>query len=776
MSLLDLKVLRDIKAKKGMFFAVTFIIFLGVMLFSAFYMSYLNLKETYNTFYERSNFEDISVTFFGAQSNVVEEIEKVDGVIEAEGRLKVKASLLTDQSEISLYLITLPEKPKINVLYFVEGAYFPKNTKSVLLLKKFAEYHGISIGDFIRIKVEGSELNLRVTGLVYSPEFIWITEEGEYFTTARTLGIAYVPEKTLKEVYGDRINEIKAKIHGESASEILSRCVFKLKDYNVLNFYTGENQPSRKLLQLDLDGFRQLAFLFPSFFLLISVFAVYILQTRLVREQMSHMAVMMALGISRRDVLLHYLKHPLLIAIVAGVLGNSIGYAASVVLTQEYTAILNLPYSIVKPHFEVIAAGFFASFTPALSGYLAARNASKLEIAHVMRGIIETKKESTFEHYIERIFVPGKTSTLLRFSIRNLFRNRKRTTYSIFSVVASLMLIMISMIFLDAFDYTMNLVFEKELNYDLDVRIVGYQSNDFLQEIRQIKGVKEAYPLLDQYLLIKSGGETKAINLIGMKNQNLYRVYDGRGRVQLMPPEGVILPKSIAKNLSIVKGEKINVLTERGEKSILVYDVVEIPLFPQAFADLGELQRMLGINGFNQVIVSVEKSEIERVKAKLEADDRVLRVDSIEGYREDVMELMGFFYAFIFFSLLFGASLGFASIFNTTTINLLERSREIATLRMIGYTAREISITLIIENLIIGLIGIPVGLPLAYGLAVLYFLSFESELYYLPVIIYPRTYIITIILVLFVLMVSLIPGIRYIKRMEIDRITKEFIS
>ena len=140
------------------------------------------------------------------------------------------------------------------------------------------------------------------------------------------------------------------------------------------------------------------------------------------------------------------------------------------------------------------------------------------------------------------------------------------------------------------------------------------------------------------------------------------------------------------------------------------------------------------------------------------------------------MQLMSFFYVFIFFSLLFGASLGFASIFNTTTVNLLERSREIATLRMIGYTAKEVSITLFIENMIIGLMGVVAGLPLAYGLAKLYFLSFESELYHLPLVIYPRTYVITVVLVFVVLAVSLIPGIRYIKRMEIDKITKEFIS
>jgi len=98
----------------------------------------------------------------------------------------------------------------------------------------------------------------------------------------------------------------------------------------------------------------------------------------------------------------------------------------------------------------------------------------------------------------------------------------------------------------------------------------------------------------------------------------------------------------MAKNLSIVKGEKISILTEKGKKSVLVYDVVEIVLSPTAFASLEELQRMLRIDGFNQVIISVEKSELERVKSKLEDDERVLRVDTIEGYKEDMMAARGF--------------------------------------------------------------------------------------------------------------------------------------
>jgi putative ABC transport system permease protein len=767
--LLDLKVIRDIKDKKGMFIAITFLVFIGIMLFSSFYMAYLNIKETYEKFYEESNFEDVSVSFSLSPRDVVKEVRKIDGVLCVEGRLKVKGSVEIQDKDVEMYFISLPEKQAINRIYFVEGS---SDANSILLLKKFADYHDISVEDRVRVKINGETLNLKVGGLVYSPEFIWIVEEGEYFTTPRTLGIAYVPEKILQKIYGNKINEIKA-ITFRDSDEVLTRFLDALKEYNVTNYYTGENQPSKKILQLDLDGFRQLAILFPVFFLLISVFAVYVLQTRLVNEQLRNMAVMMALGMTRRELLSHYIKHPVMISIAGGVSGLIAGYLVSVLVTKEYTSTLNLPYYISKIHLEVMFVGFLASLTPVVSGYFAMRGISKIEISTVMRGIIETKKESIIEKYIERFL---RAKILVKFSIRNLFRNTKRTLYSIFSVVASMMLIMTSMIFVDSVDFSMDLMFKKSMNYDLDVKLIGYADNEFLKEIKRIKGVESAYPILNTYLLIRKDGETKALGIIGMENQDLYRIFDGKGRIHLMPPEGIILPEMIAKNLSISSGENVNILTQYGVRKAKVYDVVEIILSPYGFADLDELQRILQIEGFNQIILKVEDRQIDRVKNLIESYDNVLRVDSVEGLEEDMKSLMSFFYVFIFFSLLFGGSLGFASIFNTTTINLLERSREIATLRMIGYTARELLVTIAVESFVIGVVGILIGIPMSLLLANLFFKSFESELYYLPPVIYPRTYFISIALVFIILAISLIPASRYIRRMEIDKITKEFVS
>ena len=135
------------------------------------------------------------------------------------------------------------------------------------------------------------------------------------------------------------------------------------------------------------------------------------------------------------------------------------------------------------------------------------------------------------------------------------------------------------------------------------------------------------------------------------------------------------------------------------------------------------------------------------------------------------MELMGFFYAFITFSLLFGAPLGFATIFNTASISVVERSREFATLRMIGYTNGEVASSLILENFVLGIVCIVVGISIAYVSAYLFYSFFESELY-LPMVVYPRSFAITLIAVFAVIMLAFPLSLRHVSKMDIAKVTK----
>jgi putative ABC transport system permease protein len=777
-NVLRIKVFRDIKAQKGMFLAVTFILFLGVMLFYSFYLAYLNLNDTYKHFYEETNFEDISIEVGSVPEEILSEIRKIDGVEKVEGRISLSGIALINNNRIPVRIISVPEEqPEINSLYIADGSY-PAGT-SVLILKKFADYHNLNVGSTIHLEFGGKKAALRISGLVYSPEYIIIVEEGELITSPGSYGIVFVPEKFLAAM-GYSINEIKIKVTDDDRKEeVLYRALHILKPHEVHYYYISDSQPSKKLLEEDLEGFRSLAVLFPSFFILISIFATYILLARMTREQIGNIAVLRAMGLKKGEILTHYLTYPLLIGFSATLSGMVFGYLSAGILTSNYISYLNLPYYISKPHYDVLTYSSVAGImAPVISGFIVARNAAEINIVQALRGYTEELYRSgVLDRIVDTLTQKIlKTRLIVRFAVRNVFRNRKRTAFSAFSVIASLSLILNSMVFLDSMDYAMDMQFGKILAYDIKVKFEGYADEEALKEIRFVKGVIEAYPVIETPVLIEKGGITKAIMLVATENQNLYNIFDAKGNRLLPPPEGILLPSLIAKNLSVVGDERVLIYTEFGEGKVRVYDIAKMPLMPVSYTSLSYIRQVTGIDGFNVAVVRVEDGKLEEVKEKLEKIDGVAKVETVEKAREDIMELMDFFYAFIFFSLLFGASLGFAAVFNTTNINVLERRRELATLRMLGYTTKELGLSLLVENIIIGLIGLIVGLPLAYLSAYGFYTSLQSELYYLPMVIYPRTYAVTVILIFAVLILTLIPGIRFIGKMEISKVTKEVVS
>ena len=773
---LNLKVFRDLKSQKWQFIAVIFLVFLGVALYTSFYMSYLNLSKTYDTFYEKTNFEDLAVTLNPANpapEKLLSEVRKIDGVQEVYGRLSAYGTFERENNRVTLKLLSIPEELTVNRLVIVDGNYPDAGEKGVVLLKKFADYQGIKVGEFISVSINGKKVNLKVTGLAFSPEFIWIVESGSWMTTPKTFGIAFIPQKTLEKILGveNVITEVHVTVYDEDrADEILNRIRDIFSDYGISGAYKREDQPSNQLVKMDLDGFRELSFMFPSFFLFISALMVYVLLSRVVREQTGSIAILKALGYSRRDILLHYLIHSLVIGILGSITGAVGGYIISVFMTAEYTKLLNVPYYIAALHQDVLVQGIaIGIFVPLIAGISTAYTASRIDPAVAMRGVdVEAKKIR-----IDRIlFFAKKASMITRLALRNLFRSPRRTVYSLLGVIASVTLILTSMVFLDANEFTISMQFDRITVYDMKI---STSSPEVYQKVKNMPEVEKIAPIIETWVVFEKDGMAKTSILYAISHdQNLFNLYDAEGRQHHPPPKGIVLPEILADKLKMTEGEEVKILTEFGRQKVTVAEIYNQPLTVASYADILYFSKKAGID-FNAILVKFRPGmENEGRNRILDIDG--IRADSIDDLVEYIDEIMTFFYVFIYFTLLFGASLGFAAIFNTTTVNVLERRREIATLRMLGYTTKEIAYSLLIETVIIGIIGISAGMPLGYMTARLFFESFQSEMYYMPFIIYSGTYVLTAIATFLTLLLSLLPGIRYVARMEIEKVTKEMVS
>lgn len=770
-SILRKKLLRDIKEQKGLFAATTFILFLGVTIFCAFYLSYLNLNDTYESFYESSNFEDISVKAVEITEEEIERVKKLDGVLEVQPRISVSGKVKVDGKEVAALVISLPEKETINRLYVAEGE------RGFAVIKKFADYYGIEVNTPLEVSFAGFEYKKPLEALVYSPEFILIYEEGEetFTPSPGSYAIVYIPEKDMLKA-GLKFNELKIRVAEKERNEEILRKVLTILGDKVEEFHTGENQVSRKLLKEDLEGFRGLAVLFPAFFILVSIFMTYALLSRIFRLQLGNIAVMRALGFTRNEIMLHYLQYPLLMGFFASTAGLVAGFFASQLLTSQYITFLNLPYYVSKPHLEVYSLSLMAgTLTPTISGFLVAYQASRVDIVKALRGYAEVAAVS-FIARIDALFSRiWRMRLIFRLALRNIFRSKRRTAISIFSIVACTSLILNSMVFVDSFDYVMQLQFGKVYAYDIKVSLEGYDGKEVLEKVRKMDGVLFAEPAVEMPIYVEKGGEEVPTLLIASNFQTLYNVYNAEGE-KLIPSEGIIFSKTAMKNLSLVEGEKVSVYTEFGKLEAEVEDVEMIPLLSVATASLDYFSRISGVDGFNRIVVDADEGRIAEIAEKIRQMDGVKKVSTVIEAQESIEELMGFFYAFIAFSLFFGVSLGFAAVFNTTSISVIERSRELATLRMLGYTSREIIISLILENLFVAILGLVFALPIAYSTAYFFFSSFESELYYMPMVIYPRTFAATVLAVFAIILLALLPSARRVSEMDIAKVTKEIVS
>jgi putative ABC transport system permease protein len=172
-------------------------------------------------------------------------------------------------------------------------------------------------------------------------------------------------------------------------------------------------------------------------------------------------------------------------------------------------------------------------------------------------------------------------------------------------------------------------------------------------------------------------------------------------------------------------------------------------------------------------MVSFSGPPDEALRERLLALPGGTTVEYTEEVRDYINEMNQLFFVFVGIMLAFGVALGFAIIFNTITINTLERRRELATMRTIGAGVGRLGAMLTVENVLMGLLGLVVGLPLGYLIS-LYFASlYQNELFDMPTVIYTRTYGIASLGALLVLLLAEVPSVRFLRRLDLPAAVRE---
>ncbi len=797
MSILGRKLIRDLWQAKWQYLSVAVMIVLGVAVYCAATLGYRNLDASYEHSYDKLNFEDLGVSFQSSSPGVIAELGQIPGVADIEGRLvhDILISLDADEERTLIgRLISVPtdRQPRVNALKVVEGRYLrPGSRREVLLEKSFAEAHELGPGDSLDVVEGQTTVTFEVAGIVISPEYVYVVRSKQDLIPApKTFGVMFVSDQVLGPLIGEGglINEARITLTEEASLGRVSREVERILDArNPQEPIPREEQPSHQLLRQDIEGFRVYAFLFPLLFFTVSGLTIFTLLSRTIHLQRGVIGLLRALGFSQFRVVLHYLASACALGLGSGVVGVVLGIWMGQIFTEWYLSFVSVGFVQYLPSTDIAVTGILiASIVCVAAGAIPAKSAAKVKPAEAMRG---TEPDRGRVWTPDRIF--PNLRLLWRVPIRNVFRRRSRSLSTVFGIVAGIALIMSGRGMLDSSTEIIGTLLGSTFEEDLRVDFTVPQDADVASTISRWSGVHWAEGTLDVPVEFMNGDLRYSALLTGVETgSRIHVVTDSGGDRADIPRDALLLGRTLKSRLAVEKGDLIQVRLpgyvipeEPIIRTVRVAGFTADPIGTIAYTsrehvwDLFHSELGLSGNAITSLRIQTDPVHEREIRQRIAGLPDASVTTSSADLKEMIQELMGQFERFILVMLVFGSLLAFSIVFNTVTINVLERKAEAATLRTLGVSRLQLASMVTLESLILSLIGVAVGLPVGrwfVGVLVTAAQTEEqSELFNFEIMIYPQTYVITALLILGVTLISQIPALAYIGRIDLAKSTKE---
>jgi putative ABC transport system permease protein len=607
MRILLLKNWRDLRVHKSQFFALFAIVALGIVSFVASISAYKNLFGSYQQVYRELKLADYTIKFEAAPANIVRKVKEINGVSKAEGRLVIDTSFQISKDNFAQSrLIGVPSgrRAAVNDIKVVEGRYFKSGEKDVVLLEKhFADYYHKKQGDYVYPIVNGKKTRLKVVGVASSPEYLIVApSKQEFYASARRFAILFVPEKSIESYSGlsSTINEISL-LTGKSADQpkVVREAKRILNPYGVVESFSKQEQPGNAALKLDLDGFRETAYLLPLLILIVAAFSIYISLSRLVRSQRREIGLAKALGYTNRSIVQHFLNFSFIIALVGSISGLILGQWASGAITTAYAAELGIPlvktsfYPVYALQAVVISLIFclVAAIVPALTS-------AKLKPAEAMHSDPSLNTQRSSVSFIERtVSRLGSLPFILKIPIRNLARSRRRTLYTIIGIIFAFVLTLASWSFFDVMDWELNHQVENVERWDISAFFEAPQSPKLVNELSGWPGVRKVEWALQLPATLKTDKDevdTVATALKPSAKFHAFSVKEGVNAKKVLADGKIMITPYVSQKLGAGVGDSINVESPWGKKRFIVGATNEEVLGSPAFMNY---QAGLGLEG-----------------------------------------------------------------------------------------------------------------------------------------------------------------------------------
>lgn len=784
------KLIREIMDAKVRFLAITLVVVIGVGIFVASSLAYRNLEKSYEYTYEKLKFADFRVKAQRITPALVDDVENVEGVEKVTPRIKEDLAFVFDNHAVEnkniIGRVTGITEPgnTVDDLLIEEGSAFEESDSMVCMAEShFAEFYDIKPGDTIFFEKRGVRYPVEVVGIAASPEYIVLAgEKGDFspMLSATTMAILWMPINDVRWMAGKPIgyNELLFRVDDpDNMSGVIEEVEKILVPSSIKEVITREDHTGNQMLKMDLEGFKSFAMFFPMLFLGIACFSIYILLSRLVYTQRPFIGVMRAIGYTKRQIMVHYLSFAFIIGVLGAVFGVILGYFLAYTITGVYADTLGIPLFKVHTVWSVIFEGMFLSmFFCLVAGIVPAYSSARQKPSIAMRG--ESMKQSFRMPLIEKVlpFI-SRIPLFLKVPVRNIFRTKRRTVFTVIGLIFSVMMVLIFLGILDTADNAMYTSFN--ISNQFDMVAVFLENSDeatTVSRIQKVPGVEKAEPTVASDCEIAWNGTSVDTMMMGLLPDTEMKDFSTTGDDDTRITERrVLLNRWFENEQHLQTGDMVTVSTDYNEKTFVIGGFIDEVMGNVIYLPQEEAKELLnyGTLSRSSFYVKARPDKVEEALEGVKALPGLATIIDLEEIKREVTHYMDFMYILVYVMLAFALVMAFTLTFNTITINILEREREIATMRTIGTAPWKISTMTSLENLIFGLLAIIQGIIFGNIVARYAIGLQETEYFSLEFVVYWPTYVIVSVGILIVLLICQIPSLKHVQSVELARATKE---
>jgi len=776
---LDKKLVRDLWRMKAQWLTVTVIVAAGVASYIATLATFRSLLASRDDYYQHAELAEVFAHVQRAPDRVRSDLVAIPGVGTVEGRVSevLRVEISGRVEPVQGQFISAP-RTALNAI-FVRHGRAPERADEVMVSEVFAEAHHLEPGDTVAAIMSGRRTTLRICGVGVSPEFLWVIEPSGLSFGNERFGVFWMAHDALATALGmeGAFNDIAlALAPGADEAAVVDQVDRVLAPWGSYGAYERKKLRSDKMVSQEIDQLRGSASLLPPVFLGVAAFLLGVVLSRLVQTQRQQIAALKALGYFNREIGLHYLQLALAMVVPGVVVGIGLGAWTGKVFLGMYSGYFRFPTLTLHLDVDLVLTGALITLVAAAVGALGAvYRAIRLAPAEAMRPEAPRTFRPTI---IERLGIHRLLPASARMVMRDLERQPVRLLLSALGIALATSILVAAYGAIDSIDVLLHRQFEDIQREDVAVGFARPVSPEVVTSLGGLPGVLAAEGQRVAPVRIRAEHRTRESALVVVPDgSTLRRNLDPDGRELALPRSGVALSRTLADLLDVAPGQQVDVeILEGGRTRRTLWVTAVIDDFfglyiyarePAFIRETGEPRLV------SEVMLSVDRREIDALwteLARFPAVTAFVRPEvERDTFRRQIAEV---FRTFQFILAVFALAIAVAVVFNNARIAFVSRARELATLRILGFTRGEVVRGLMAHQIVQLVIGIPLGLPLGGWLVSLMLSMVDVELYRLPAAVSASSYATGGLAVFAAGLVGALWVARGVKRMDLVAVLK----